>query len=133
VRTAPTRTTVLADFAIQAVAYLIGLGVILFVDMPAGQIPPLVIGAVIALILASAIEWPLLHRLPSVLWWSWQPPRPYWIPMAVAAVLALAWIVIPKDATTPDVATYAGVVAVLIIGSLVSNVWWSSATEARPA
>ncbi len=88
------------------------------------------IGVAIFLIVSSAIERVLLHRLPSFT----GPPRPYAIPGIVAAVVAAAWILlVPKEAATPDMATYAVAVPIVIVGQFLSDLWWSFASSAPDA
>jgi hypothetical protein len=125
----PSRGRVLREAAIAGLAYLIGLALLLFVDLPPGRMPSLLVGATAFLVVYTTLGWLMLGWRPSFRRNAPLGRRPwrYSIPNAVALVAAIIWLWSATAATTPDVAVYGVAVPLLIAGQLVSNLWWASA------
>ncbi len=118
-----TMRTVLVELIAMLVGYAVGLTVILIVliDLPAGQLPSLVVGSAIFGAVSGILVTLLTRRLPSLYGGAWR----YAIPLVLGIVVAVACLAIPRDAIAPDVSTYVLAVPAVIAGRFVSSLWWS--------
>jgi hypothetical protein len=118
-----TLRTVLVELIAMVVGYAVGLTVILIVltDLPAGQIPSLLVGSAIFLVVSVILVTLLTRRLPSLYGRAWR----HAIPLVLGFVVAVACLAIPRDAIDPDVSTYVVAVPAFIAGRFVSSLWRS--------
>ena len=114
---------VIRETVITIAAYLVGLAVILFVDLPEGRWSSLAIGAAVMFVVYAVLKWRLIGFRPAAEHEA-RSPR-YAVPNFIAFALALVWTALPSDATTPDYSLYAVVIPILIAGQFVSNFWWA--------
>ena len=112
-----------AAYAIGLLAILIGLP-----DLPAGQNPSLLVGLGVFIASSAALFLVLSRGRLSL---DLGRPLRYWIPVGVAVVVAVWWSARLQDPITPDVATYAVAIPLLIVGRCISNLWWSTAAPAH--
>jgi hypothetical protein len=121
-----TKRQAFRELVVLGAAYAIGLWVILIglTDLPAGQIPSLLVGLGVFIAASSGLFLVASRGRPSL---DLRRPWRYWIPVAIALVVAVWWTARLQDPTTPDLATYAVAIPVLIVGRGLSNLWWSTA------
>jgi hypothetical protein len=125
-----TKRQAFRELVVLGAAYAIGLWAILIglTDLPAGQIPSLLVGLGVFIASSAALFLALSRGRLSL---DLGRPLRYWIPVGVAVVVAVSWSARLQDPVTPDVATYAVAIPLLIGGRCISNLWWSTATPAR--
>jgi hypothetical protein len=131
VNSAPTsKRLVLGEFIVLCVSYAIGLWVVVITfagRLPAGQLASLLVGLGVFIAAYVVLFWLLSRRLPWVI--GGRPWR-YSIPRGITVAGALWWSATPLDLFTPAVATYAVVIPLLIVGQVLSSLWWSTASPA---
>jgi hypothetical protein len=126
---AMTQRQAFRELVVLGAAYAIGLWVILIglTDLPAGQLPSLLVGLGVFVASSAALFLILVRGRPSL---NLARPLRYWIPMGIAALVAVWWAARFQDPITPDLATYTVAIPLLIVGRCLSNLWWSSAAPA---
>ena len=125
-----TKRQAFRELVVLGAAYAIGLWAILIglTDLPAGQIPSLLVGLGVFIASSAALFLVLSRGRLSL---DLGRPLRYWIPVGVAVVVAVWWSARLQDPITPDVATYAVAIPLLIVGRCISNLWWSTAAPAH--
>ena len=127
-----SKRLVLGEFVVMCVSYAIGLWVVVLAFagrhlLPAGQLASLLVGLGVFIAAYVVLFWLLSRRLPWVI--GGRPWR-YSIPRGITIAGALWWSATPLDLFTPAVATYAVVIPLLIVGQVLSSLWWSTASPA---
>lgn len=119
-----TMRTVLVELAAMFVGYAVGLWVILIglTDLPSGQVPSLLVGSAVFLVVSAILATLLTRRLPPL----YGDEVRYSIPFVVGIVVAVACLAIPRDAIAPDASTYMIAVPAFIAGRFVSSLWRST-------
>jgi len=125
-----TKRQAFRELVVLGAAYAIGLWAILIglTDLPAGQIPSLLVGLGVFIASSAALFLVLSRGRLSL---DLGRPLRYWIPVGVAVVVAVWWSARLQDPITPDVATYAVAIPLLVGGRCISNLWWSTAAPAH--
>jgi hypothetical protein len=125
-----TKRQAFRELVVLGAAYAIGLWAIPIglTDLPAGQIPSLLVGLGVFIASSAALFLALSRGRLSL---DLGRPLRYWTPVGVAVVVAAWWSARLQDPNTPDLATYAVAIPLLIVGRYISNLWWSTAAPAH--